>query len=472
MPFDLVFPGGWSEETTSYDLVAPGGFTSESSADRYVKASGSNNNDGLSWDTAWATIKYATDRALPFQTIYVDNALTDVIVVPTTYTLATGVRVISTSDTVNLPPTTYATGAAVDGSATFGVDIGLVGKGSWLGVTFKSGSTGTSTMDISTVTGVLTFEDCLFWCPSTTASALNMNNPGLTNHYGRVITRNCSYRWGNVANAMTVGGYWESYGDDFCSAGSVVPNTLFASGNFTTNPNIHIEGADLGDIVGTLFSAFSTTPTVEIVIINSKVAAATVVSFTGSGSGSLWLINCDSGDDHYKFAHYDYFGSTVMSVAIYAAGGAMYDGTNGISWQVTSSANASVDRPYVSPWIPVYHSGTSAITPSLEVVRSGSATAYKDNEIWSEWAYKGTSGSTRTTLVDDKCGNLATPANQATGSLGAADWTGESGTSWFGKLTPTAAITPAELGKLMVRVKVGKASVTDLYVDPFIRTLT
>jgi hypothetical protein len=137
---------------------------------------------------------------------------------------------------------------------------------------------------------------------------------------------------------------------------------------------------------------------------------------------------------------------------------------------VASSANANFYSPYVTPWIPVYHDGTSAITPALEILRDGSATAYQDDEVWAEFSYQGTASSTRSTIVSDRMALLGTAANQGTGALAAGDWTGEGGTAWFGKLEP-ASITPAEIGHLSARVCVGEPSIT-VYVDPQVRERT
>ena len=402
--------------------------------------------------------------------IFCDNANVEYLNASTTFTLGIGTRVISTSDTTNNPPTVYATGFTVDGSVTLdaAVHIALPGNGTYHGFTFKTGSGSGAQCDIRLCASDLNYamyKDCSFILSGThAASRISLNGIGAgTGNTQICVTKNCSFTWGSVSQGFQLLAYWESYGDDFC-AGATVPTQLFSSLN--VNSNVRVEGGDLSDITGTLFVASTSGCPVLARFYNCKIAAATIASLPQPGMGQVLLYDCDVGDNHYKFAHYDYFGSTIATTAVYAS--AKYDGTNGVSWKITSNANVSRDLPYVSPWIDVYHSGTGAITPRLEVVRSGSATPYKDSEVWSEWSYQGTSGSTRATFVKDKCGNLATPANQATGSLGAADWTGESGTSWFGKLTPTAAITPAEIGHLRVRVCVGLPTVTDLYVNPLI----
>jgi hypothetical protein len=188
-------------------------------------------------------------------------------------------------------------------------------------------------------------------------------------------------------------------------------------------------------------------------------------------SVAVHLYNCTSGDQHYHLQHHDAFGSTLVDTGIYANDGASYDGTNRCSWKIVTSAAATRNAPYVSPWVDVYHDGTSAITPYLEILRDGSATAFTDAEVWCEFSYQGTSGSTKGTSVHDRAAPRATPANQTASSLGASDWTGENATAWFGKLSPLASFTPAEIGHIRARVCVGAASAT-VYVDPRIRGLS
>jgi hypothetical protein len=194
---------------------------------------------------------------------------------------------------------------------------------------------------------------------------------------------------------------------------------------------------------------------------------------THRGGVEVYVHDSAAGDDHYVFAHYNAVGETTISTSIYANDGAEYNSSGSKhSWKITTTALASYTFPYISPPISVYNEGTSAVTPRLECVRSGSATAYDNDELWTHWGFKGASGSTKATInTSDEMSLGGTPAAQATSSLGASDWTGESGTSWFGKLEPSASITPAEIGDVFVRVFFGAPSST-VYIDPQIRGLS
>ena len=182
----------------------------------------------------------------------------------------------------------------------------------------------------------------------------------------------------------------------------------------------------------------------------------------------VWIIDCSdaAGTPNEKlFGYYNALGSVVSDTSIYTTAGAAAQ-----SWKIVTTANATKGVPFETPWIQLHNTGTSAITPYLELVRSGSATAYKDNEVWAEVMCKTTSGYTIATYYADKASLGSAGADQATGGLAAGDWTGENATSWFGKIDSGAAITPAEVGSISMRVCVGIASKSDIYIDPQIRT--
>jgi hypothetical protein len=207
-------------------------------------------------------------------------------------------------------------------------------------------------------------------------------------------------------------------------------------------------------------------------LVNCKLPTSFVMRAadgTHKAQGEVTLYNCASGDTHYHIAHADAMGSTIVETTIVANDGASPDGgTTRTSWRITTTANATFFTPYISPWFDRYHTGTTAITPFMEILRDGSATAYDNDEVWGEWSYQGTSGSTMSTLISDRMAPLATPAAQDNG-VGLSGWAGESGTAWSGKLQATSSITPAEIGYLRGRVVVGLPSAT-VYVDPTIRT--
>jgi hypothetical protein len=432
-------------------------------ANLYVTSTGSNTAPYETWAKAATTLGTAVSAASAGDTIFAHQE-TEVIATSTTYTLLAGVNVIGSNDTANAPPQTAGI-RTIDGSATGNVTITINGNGSLVGLTLKSGTSTANVVISSTADDEITAENCTF-----DISAANATSGGILIGRNNVIssaalkTRGCSFVWGGTGQGFAIYGPCESVNDDF-SAGATHPATLFEI--VSTAARVSIYGGDLSDITGTIFEASPITAFYGE-IVNSKLGSGvTVYSPTTDGAGEVYVRDSNSGDTHYDLAHYTFQGSTTISTSIYLTS----NNTGNRSWVVSSSANATFLKPYASPWINVPHTGTSAITPRLEILRDGSATPYTNGQVWGDFGAKTTASSTRATIVNDRRTIVAAAANQASSSLGAGDWTGENATAWFGKLEPTSTITPAESGHIRARVVIDAASLT-VYVHPEILGLS
>jgi hypothetical protein len=444
-------------------------------ADVYVASTGSNTSPYETWAKAATTLATATGYASAGDTIYAHQETETITGASVTYTLAAGVKVIGSNDTGNAPPQTAGT-RTQDGSATGGLDIVLAGTGSFERIDFKCGATLTATMTVAAGASdtAIAFDTCKLYVNSTGASTLTLGFTSASYNQG-VRLHNCTVYFGHASSNVVVNCPCESTGTTW-SAGATHPTTLFVS-TASLRMNATFEGDDFSNISGSLFGVGQ--GHFKAVMSRCKVhASVTPLVATGTRyDGELWMFDCDSGDTHYKLRHYDPLGSTTVSTSIYVtADGATYDGTNRLSWLVTSTSLATYGQPYCSPWIDAYNEATSAVTPYLESLRNANATPYTDTEVWSQWSAKVTAGSARATLSDDS-GEIVSAAGaagtaQTASALGAGDWTGEHATLYaFMKLGPGASLTPAEIGDVRFRVVVGKASISDLYVDPKIRGL-
>jgi len=431
----------------------------------YVRPTiGSDANGGTSWASdSWATLKKATDTVTAGDhTIIMDNANADVITAnPTTYTIAAGVKIMSSNNGA-----AYATGATVS-SVTAGLDINIAGTCYIFGLSFKPGTTlGANLALASSDNSVQYFEDCTFQLTSNSTSNIYT---GTNSVRGNCIvrTRNCTWLFGTTGSNIALGSTLESIGDSFAPTGSV-PTTLFSDGSYANR--LDITGANLSTISGTLCYGFGTMP-LQIRISNSLLHASVTPlgSITNLGGTEIFINDCSYMNGAtltgILFYHEDYLGSTTISTAIYnSTSGLTIDGTTKVSWVVDGKTTASYSQPYQSPWIEQYNSGVAPVTPRLEVIRDGSTTAYTDEQVWAEFAFRGTPDSPKLTLnVSDRRGPLSSAANQGTSALTTSDWVGDT-TAWFGKLEPSGTITPAEVGYMRARVCV--AGDYTVHVDP------
>lgn len=186
-----------------------------------------------------------------------------------------------------------------------------------------------------------------------------------------------------------------------------------------------------------------------------------------AANATVQIFDCASGDTHTEFAYQDKLGALVCDTTIKYTGGAA-----GLSWSITTTSICNEFNPFVTPWINLYNSDTStAITPRLEIHRDNSSTAWQDDEVWGEFSAKTTSGSTQSTIYNDRMTILGTAANQTAGT---DTWDADNATHWAGKVNTASTITPAENGHLRARVLVGipldGTSGNVLRVDPQIRT--
>lgn len=437
----------------------------------FVDPSVGSSGAGTSWATAFKTLLEATTAAGAGEVIYFSNATSDVLTANVTYTLASGVQVISTAGAT----TVYAAGASVT-SVTAGVKITVRGQGSFHGVSLSAATSGTATMTFCDQDdNSILIEDGVISVPAPTSAAIIIIGTSSSTTNSSFRTKRTTFRFGATGQYVRLNARWESDGDTFADTGSapsVLIKEIVAGRNSTS---FLCFGADLGNISGTLVTGNLEQAFVAGFSSCKLHSSVTPISATTSlASTDITILNCaydatGTLTGRY-FYHENYAGSTTISASIYANDTPTYDGTSPVSWVVDGTAGATLANPYRSPWIKVYNGDVStAITPYIEVLRDGSSTPYTDEQVWVEFAYRGTADAALLTYVNDRRGWTDSAANQTASSKGASDWTGEAGTAWFGKLAAPSAFTPQEKGYILARVNV--AGDYTVYVSPMIRGL-
>lgn len=426
-------------------------------------------NTGGTWANAFLTFAQGVTAATTANDqISVSHAHSESLSADTTYTFsAVALQVLCVNSGTGALATTAVIGAQ---AGNFGITTVGGEKLFIYGIEFRVPGSTADSLSLGFGDGShIEFENCKFSVVNTAAGATLLMGLNTTGANSYVKCTDCTFRYGHASQATYLRTNVEIVGCSVDPAGTAPTIWMAVSGIQTF---VRFDGCDLSHITGTLV-ANNTSGNSHFEFANCKLGAgvtpvAAAATVLNKGNSMAWLYNCAAGDEHFHLAHYDALGSTTVSSAIYANSGAQHDGTNGCSWKITTTANCTFFAPYISPWFERYHAATSAITPRVEILRDGSATAYQNDEVWAEFSYQGTSGSPLATIVRDRMTPLGTPANQGASSLGAGDWTGENATAWFGKLEPLAAITPAEIGMLGARICVGEPSIT-VYVDPTIR---
>jgi hypothetical protein len=284
---------------------------------------------------------------------------------------------------------------------------------------------------------------------------------------------NCKFVVANAANHMSStarlrfsGCSWSLF-----TAGTA-PTVFFRFGR--TDPggaDVECFGCDLSILGSNALVGGANTASGRVSFAQCKLGTGYVMLDASStpntaANAQVHVFDCASDDTHTAFAYEDKLGKLVCDTTIKFTGGAA-----GLSWYITTTSICNESNPFVTPWVNLYNTGTSAITPRLEIHRDNNATAWQNDEVWGEFSAKVTSGSTQATIYSDRMPILGSPADQTAGT---DTWDADNATHWSGKVNTTSNITPAENGHLRARVCVGiqldGTSGNVLRVDPQIRT--
>jgi hypothetical protein len=435
---------------------------------------GDDGDDGLSWANAKATLAGALSVATASgDVIKVSHIHQDVLSADTTFTVQNNIAINvvdrSSGDALAVMDGTngYIGHTTTSYAVIFAGGYNVFFRGLYV---LGSGTT-SKNITLSSVTAAHhEYHNCKFKVTGHSASTIHCGDSG-QNRTAYLLLKNCELIASNTAQRIiTVNN---------CKTELINTVTSGSNGRFLTvgtrGGYVSLDGCDIANCSNDALFANNTISPFSAFLNNCKLPASTDIlaeqDIKKKASTEVTCFNCSSGDTNYSFFHGNGLGSTTAVVDYYADDGATDQNNTRISYKVTTTAGASIWTPYVGPWIAKPHIGTSAVTPSFEGLRVNSATVIQNDEVWGEWSFQGTSGSTRASFVNDAMIPLGSAADQDS-SKTYADWTGsptdtDSGDSVF-KLAAGSAITPAEVGHIMGRVVVGEPSLT-VYYDPQIR---
>lgn len=432
-------------------------------ANIYVRSTdGDNSDNGSTWALAKQTLGGAATVDVGGDTVYISQNHSESTAgsISVNFADSSGpVRILCANDGA-APPTALATSALVvtTGSGSISIAKGSAAVTLYIyGITFRTG-TGAGVGGFFAAECHL--ENCRIEFPTTYASG----SIGMSKGAEFV---NCVLKFGSASQSISCG---DSDSPSIIRGGSVdgsgsTPNALFSGGYMT----MIMEGVDLSALASTvsIFQGFSVT-NVTVMARNCKLPA----SWSGAllygsavmlGNAAIRMVNCDSGDTNYRLWIEKLRGSIRDESTLVRTGGAS-DGATALSWKMTS--NGGVDAVFINPLesdeiIGWNETVGSSITVSIEILHD-SATNLKDDEIWLEVQYLGTSGFPLGSFISDaKADVLATAADQASSS---ETWT-TTGMSNPNKQKLSVTFTPQEKGFIHAVVKVAKASYT-VYVCP------
>jgi hypothetical protein len=423
-------------------------------------AAGNNANNGTTWALAKATLAGIDAIDAAGDSIYVAQTHSESTAAAVSFAIAGSAsspsRIICGNKAAE-PPTALSTAGVIattgnTSSITFASGINYV-----YGLTFDAGQSGTGTASIvSSSVGPTVFESCTFKLSSTgTASRINIQQGS---GYGEF--KNCSFRFSAAGQGISNAGSASIRGGSVLSGGTS-PTTLFVIGADST---WDISGFDLSNCSSSVNVCSSSSANIRFSMRNCKLPGSWSGSLNAStpGAGSIYeMFNCDSADTHYRYRLATQFGTVQDESTIVQTGG-QSDGTTTLSYKMVSNANAKQVLPLQSMEWTHYIAAAlvgSSRTLTIEFVHD-SLTALKDNEIWLEAMYLGTSGAPLGAIASEGVDVLAAGASQTSSST---TWT-TTGLTNPNKQKLVLTFTPQEEGYIHYKVMLGKASYT-VYVD-------
>lgn len=437
-------------------------------ANKYLRSTDGNDaDDGSTWALANATMvglaadMSAGDTGFTSQVhAETDSGGTGMTVV-FPGTVASPNKIICANDAAEPPTATATTGSVTRTGTGSGAIILMRGSFYMRGITLSAAAASTGCITLADSADLMqTYEECDFVITNTGTVARITYGSAITGNKNTVININCTLKFGNASQGIALqrGEYlWIGGGID---PASVAITKLFATAGVGV-VKAAISNFDLSACASTLDICTSGFASIGSITLNrcKMPASWTGGLFSGDPVNPIFRVsmyNCDSADTNYKILVGDRQGTLRDETTLVMTGGASE------SWKVTTTANANETlTPFYTDWMAKRNASVgSAVTITVEILHD-STTDLTDGDIWLEVECLGTSGVPLGTFTSGKRGVLATAADHTNSSV---TWT-TTGLTNPNKQYLTVSVTPQEVGNIMVRVMVAKASYT-VYINP------
>lgn len=446
----------------------------------YVRSTdGDNADSGLTWALAKLNITGPANIDNPGDTYYVSQSHAETqasaMSVPMAGTNASPTKVICANDGAE-PPTAVADTATVTTTGTSNITVS--GSGFIQGLTFNCG-TGTSTVLLNLHPGSglrQVYEKCKFKIVGTSANnrLAVCAGPSTSQDPAIVEWNDCDVSFANTGQYIQVNvGRFHWKGGSILAGSSAITGLITGSANAGRPGEFLIEGVDLSNMA----ASANLTPVSQDNGFTGVFRNCKLPSGWSGGVGGITnpncrieMYNCDAGDTNYRMLIGTFMGTLQSETTVVKTGGAS-DGTTGLSWKMTASADAEYPAmPLASQEIAKKNTTVgSAITLTVDIVHdsqgSGAGGAFNNNEVWMEVQYQGTSGSTKSSFISCASADiLATPALQPSSSV---TWT-TTGLTTPVKQKLQVTFTPQEAGWMLAKVCLAKPSAV-VYIDPVLQ---
>ena len=333
------------------------------------------------------------------------------------------------------------------------------------GVTFNVGTgttsanmeTGTAASDVvfdtCAIKNLVTVATCSFAVAGPSSAAASKT---------RLVNTTVSFNGGTGCNINVTDGIliWDNTPSAAVGGTqTAIANLFLASAKGSV---VRCDGLDLTAIAsGKNLVAAQVAPGIYQFINCRLTSGVTVATPTGSGV-VIDLINCDSGATGYKQSRYTYQGTLSAETTIVNNA---TDGTTPISWKVVTTANSKRQTPFecfeIAQWVDttgVSKTATISCVTDLAV----DATALTNADIWVEAQVLDNASYPLSSLYTSAPATLLTAGS----TLASGTWATTTGMTTPDARKMTVTFTNQIAGLVRFTVKVARASLTTLRVDP------
>lgn len=448
-------------------------------ANIYVRSTdGLDTDDGSTWALAKATLVGALAIATSADTIWVSQNHAETAGAGKAHTFPTtpGLRVLCGNDAAE-PPTALATTATVTTTGNTAVTF-VSGCAYIYGIIFSSGTGASGAADMVIGSGApntaLVFDTCALKIPSTSTNApfvIGVVGGASSTNERTIEFIDCSFTQDASALPSLIelkSGRFIFNNITIAGAGATPPTNLFDIDLAQVIGTALIKNSDLSGRALTNLVEVGSTVAYNIDFVNCKLPSLTAITtgtFNSPNGSHIRMRNCDNADTHIRFSE-NYWGGVVTqqtSTLIRTGGATQADGTTYSMLMAGNANTVNLHHPLTSPDIAIYNTSVGAsMTATVEILRD-SLTNLKDDEVWLEIDYLGTTGFPKGSIGSDRITNVLTTAADQAASTVTWDTTGMTNPN---KQKLVVTFTPQEAGYVVGRVKL-KAN-TSIYVDPLI----
>lgn len=443
-------------------------------ANWYVRSGAAGTASGADWTNAKLTLAATLTAAAAGDDVWVseDHAESTVGAVALTSpgTESSPCRIACVNHSGTVPPVSADLRTTGTITCTGNNTITISGTAYWEGLTITAGGTTDNANLVIGGSAARTqwFNKCkLALGGSNTAARITIGNSG--GNAQRVFLNNTTVSFASTSHKIVLRGaeiIWENTSGAILGS---VPTTLI-SPSTTYNSHFVAIGVDLSAAgSGKTLVDQSVDSTSRFFFQDCKYGSSVSIgseNSVGFGGTVVLSVNSDSADTTQRYYYSGYEGTVKSETTIVKSGGAT-DGATPVSRKMVSLPNTRFYAPLKSGWIAFWSDTTGSKTASIAIVTDN--VTLKDNEIWIEVEYLGTSGfplglSSNDVAARDRAADILNAGtNQTTDAT--SSWPSAPGTPV--KQTLSTTFTTTGKGQYRARVCLAKASTT-VYFDPLI----